>query len=616
MATPLVHVFSFTSQTTTGAQVVSENFGFTPKAFYFFTSTFDYYFPYAFGEGLDDLTTHVGRATSAGYFVGANSGSATWSSSGYSLIGDRALAINQLMCLGYISAVSSTTMTIQWDFMGLDPRPIVWKALAIGGASTNVKVTAFTWVSSGSASSTAVGFQPEGLIGWYNQGATTASSLTAGQAQAALTLCAANSCGGAVSLALDSGGFAAPSNTFGRQEAAFWVNTTGASSSFTSFDANGFTVNNSIGGGGVFFANLCINGCACNVGTFTQPTSTGNQVIPITAATPRAVIIAGSNKVSATGNTDNALYSVGVCDLNTLDQECIWSGNLDNKPANGFAWSAYSSGPFVPAGDFSILVYQPTAYYSATLVASATIVSSTNQQFVLNWDTVDSTAREFFYLVIADSTAQACGAQAAGSITVIKNATPIPGGATEFPFSTTSLTPSSFTLLDGGSRVFSGLGAGTYGVSETVPPGWTVSYVVSNSDPHDAIDLGAGDTVTVTVTNTFNSSSPVMRVYRRFALPYSENKQMFLSRLEIVEAAGVGNTDDPDPIITMRISRDGGNTWGIRRNMRMGTAAQYFRRTYLTRLGRGRNLVAELWCDDAVFVAWVQCVVNPSEGAS
>jgi len=612
MATPLVHVFRFIGQTTTGAQVVSEAFGFTPKAFYFFTSSDGGYFPFAFAEGLDDLTTHCGRAVSSGYFIGNNSGSSTWSSSGYSLIGDRALATNQVMALGYVSACNSTSVTIQWDTMGLDPQPIEWKCLAIGGASTNVKVTAFTWVGSGSASSTAVGFQPEGLIGFLNSGTTTSGSLTTGACISALTVCAATACGGAMSFALNGGAFEAPSDTKSRQEAKFWVDTDGNSSTFTSFDANGFTVNNSVGGGGFFFGNLAINGCACNVGTFTQPTSTGNQVVPILASTPRAVIIAGTDKVSATGNTDNVLQSLGACDLNTLTQQSVWSGNLDNKAADGFANAVASTASYV------IRVEQPTGHYTSTLVARASVVSSTNQQFVLNWDTVDSTEREFFYLIIADSTAQACGVSATGTITVIKNATPVPGGATEFPFSTTGgLSPSTFTLLDGESQVFSGLSSGTYGVTELAPSGWLASYSVSNSDPHDALVINA-NAITVTVTNTFQTSANQLRRLRRFALPYSENKMVFVPRLEIVAAMGVGNSDAPDPEIKIRLSRDGGNTFGAFRTMTVGAAAEYTKRAYITRLGRGRNLVAELICDDPVFVAWVQCVLpqGVTEGTS
>lgn len=74
---------------------------------------------------------------------------------------------------------------------------------------------------------------------------------------------------------------------------------------------------------------------------------------------------------------------------------------------------------------------------------------------------------------------------------------------TSFPFDATApLTPPSFTLQDGDTQTYSDLDPGTYGVTETVPAGWAVTYSVSNGSPHDAIVIAEGETVTVIVTNT------------------------------------------------------------------------------------------------------------------
>jgi hypothetical protein len=90
------------------------------------------------------------------------------------------------------------------------------------------------------------------------------------------------------------------------------------------------------------------------------------------------------------------------------------------------------------------------------------------------------------------------------SLQVIK--VTVPTSSTEsFDFNTTGgLTPSTFQLQNGQNQSYPSLANGTYGVSENAKDGWTLSYAVSNGDPHDAIVLSGGDNVIVTVTNTKN----------------------------------------------------------------------------------------------------------------
>lgn len=72
-----------------------------------------------------------------------------------------------------------------------------------------------------------------------------------------------------------------------------------------------------------------------------------------------------------------------------------------------------------------------------------------------------------------------------------------------FAFTTSGgLSPGTFNLQDGEEQVFSDLADGTYGVTETPDSGFTTAYDVSNDDPHGAIELAGGVTVTVIVTNT------------------------------------------------------------------------------------------------------------------
>ena len=98
-----------------------------------------------------------------------------------------------------------------------------------------------------------------------------------------------------------------------------------------------------------------------------------------------------------------------------------------------------------------------------------------------------------------------------GSITVIKDA--IPDDSQVFTFTSTTLS-SPFYLDDDGVgdnfTIFSGLGAGTYDVTETVPTGWDLTSIVisdpsggsSSSGSTATIDLAEGESVVVLFTDT------------------------------------------------------------------------------------------------------------------
>lgn len=89
-----------------------------------------------------------------------------------------------------------------------------------------------------------------------------------------------------------------------------------------------------------------------------------------------------------------------------------------------------------------------------------------------------------------------------GTITINKITNPT-GSSQVFDFNATGgLIPASFQLQDGQSQVYSGLAAGVYGIEEVVPLGWSVDYDVSDGSPPSAIDLAAGEVITINVTNT------------------------------------------------------------------------------------------------------------------
>jgi hypothetical protein len=128
--------------------------------------------------------------------------------------------------------------------------------------------------------------------------------------------------------------------------------------------------------------------------------------------------------------------------------------------------------------------------------------------------------------------------------------------------------------------------------------------------------------VTESTTPPIVSTSYPIRRLRRFALPFDQNKWIFISRVELIMQAGNGlsgtaaTVQGYNPIVMFRLSRDGGATWDDELQMATGKLGEYTARAYLNRLGRARNPVVELTSSDPVFVSWIDFTVDYEEGTS
>ncbi|WP_370374885.1 collagen binding domain-containing protein, partial [Candidatus Chloroploca sp. Khr17] len=95
------------------------------------------------------------------------------------------------------------------------------------------------------------------------------------------------------------------------------------------------------------------------------------------------------------------------------------------------------------------------------------------------------------------------------AITVIKRTV---GGEGSFTFTSTGLTPSSFSLTTSNGtaqRSFTNLAPGTYALTETVPVGWTAQEtdpVCSNGQQASSLTLGAGESITCVFANRKNDT--------------------------------------------------------------------------------------------------------------
>jgi len=77
-------------------------------------------------------------------------------------------------------------------------------------------------------------------------------------------------------------------------------------------------------------------------------------------------------------------------------------------------------------------------------------------------------------------------------------------------------------------------------------------------------------------------------IVRRWATqPFQNNMQpFFVPALELTLESGVGNAAEPDPVVTLQVSRNGGKTWSDERARPMGRMGEYSRRAVWRRNGR------------------------------
>jgi hypothetical protein len=99
---------------------------------------------------------------------------------------------------------------------------------------------------------------------------------------------------------------------------------------------------------------------------------------------------------------------------------------------------------------------------------------------------------------------------------------------------------------------------------------------------------------------------PIIRD-RVVRLPWNGGLRQFLDRLEFEIQRGIGLDDGQgsDPELMLRISRDGGKTWGREIRLKMGAGGKYQTRVIANRLGSYRDGALWLRISDPVFAALI-----------
>ncbi len=93
-----------------------------------------------------------------------------------------------------------------------------------------------------------------------------------------------------------------------------------------------------------------------------------------------------------------------------------------------------------------------------------------------------------------------------------------------------------------------------------------------------------------------------IRRYRRSPVLINEHHRVSVNRLELLMDTGIGtgSGQGADPVVTMRVSRDGGRTWGNEHTAKAGKQGDYWRRVYWRMLGMGRDWAFEFVFSDPV----------------
>lgn len=111
-----------------------------------------------------------------------------------------------------------------------------------------------------------------------------------------------------------------------------------------------------------------------------------------------------------------------------------------------------------------------------------------------------------------------------------------------------------------------------------------------------------------------------IRCLRRFPLPFDRSLWMYINRIEFLIQAGMGLPPETgqgdDPIITVRFSGDGGNTWHNIIQLSAGTQGQYQHRPVLNRIGKLQNGICEFVVSDPVYSYLLDAFIDAEESTA
>lgn len=117
---------------------------------------------------------------------------------------------------------------------------------------------------------------------------------------------------------------------------------------------------------------------------------------------------------------------------------------------------------------------------------------------------------------------------------------------------------------------------------------------------------------------SFSTTTRAIRRMRRSPHLVTEKLWQFFHTFEVHLQTGMGLTTGQgvDPQIMLRVSFDGGQTWGDEQWTTAGAMGAYWTRAEFRRLGRGRDAVFEISTSDPNFWAIIDAFLDAEGGIS
>jgi hypothetical protein len=100
--------------------------------------------------------------------------------------------------------------------------------------------------------------------------------------------------------------------------------------------------------------------------------------------------------------------------------------------------------------------------------------------------------------------------------------------------------------------------------------------------------------------NTYTDNGEAIRRQVCTRHVYSSGDYIFLKELLLDLETGVGNVDAPDPVLMLRVSRDGGRNFGPQKSISLGSVGRYLTEISVRALGRAKDFVFMLEITDPV----------------
>jgi len=149
---------------------------------------------------------------------------------------------------------------------------------------------------------------------------------------------------------------------------------------------------------------------------------------------------------------------------------------------------------------------------------------------------------------------------------------------------------------------------GTWIVAQAAYEAWRPVFHTFNFGTHLLGDLETGDLWALSPTVYTDVDGEPLRRLRRAPGLIQEDKMIYYSRIQILMDVGIGNVVPPsvDPQVMLRMSDDGGYTWGTEYTVSAGYAlgpgqlGTYNTRVEVGRLGAARRRVFEVSMSDSV----------------